>query len=100
MDLQKKYFHWLWASNNIRTDKPNYLINLELGVSVKFDQELAMFASFEEFYKSIADVQFLYGKRPNDEAVKSILVDAWNYLAIEERILESDISEIDADDLF
>ena len=86
--MQKdKYFHWIWGENKLREDSPEYLINLEIGVSIRFDSSLAMFASFEEFYKEIADVQFIY-ERPSDAQVERVLIEAWNYLALEEQKLD------------
>lgn len=84
------FHHWLWGENHTRPDKPNYLVNLEHGVSIRFDYEKGMFADFEEFYAEIADVQFLSGNRPEKEEVKRLLVEAWNYLCEEERILDEE----------
>ena len=72
MDLEKIYFHWLWGDNNIRNDRPNYLINLEYGVSIRFDYSKAMFIDYDTFYENIADIQFLSGKRPDKEKLTFI----------------------------
>lgn len=88
MSLHETYFHWLWGENKLREDEPEYLVNLEYGVSIRFDMGDAYSASFEEFYESIADVQFLSGERPSDEKLEELLTDAWNYLCHEERKLE------------
>ena len=50
-----------------------------------------MYADYEEFYKGIADVQFLYGERPDEDEVNRILTEGWNYLALEERKLDEDL---------
>lgn len=97
MNLQEKYYHWVWGENHIRPDKPNYLINLELGISIKFDYADGMFQDYEGFYESVADVQFLFGKRPGKERLEDILTDAYNFLGIEERLLDMDLEDIEAE---
>ena len=42
-----------------------------------------MFADFDEFYDSIADVQWIDGK-PDKATQNKILIEAWNFLTIEE----------------
>lgn len=88
MNNHDKYFHWLWGENKLRDDEPEYLVNLEHGVSIRFDMGDAYDASYEDFYGSIADVQFLSGQRPDKEKLEEILTDAWNYLCLEERKLD------------
>tara|TARA_R110002126_G_scaffold289552_1_gene444687 strand:- start:219 stop:512 length:294 start_codon:yes stop_codon:yes gene_type:complete len=92
-NIQKQFFHWVWGENKIREDEPTYLINLELAVSIRFDYSKGMFSSYEEFFNKIADVQFLNGNRPNKDEVTFILTEAWNYMVIEERILDNDLED-------
>lgn len=87
-ELGKKYFHWLWGENHLREDEPNYLINLEHSVSIRFDYADALGVSFEQFRNKIADVQFLSGRRPEPQRVEDILIEAWNYLCHEENLLD------------
>lgn len=85
----KEYFkHWVWGDNVLSNPDLLYLINLEYGVMVKFAHADAMWASYEEFANDIADVQFLNGVRPDEATVERLTVDAWNFLAICERIDE------------
>ena len=93
-NIQEKYFHWVWGENKIREDEPTYLINLEILVSIRFDYSEGMFASYDDFYNKIADIQFLNGQRPNDNRLNEILTEAWNYMAIEERILDNDLEDL------
>ena len=91
MSIEQKYYHWIWGENKLRSDAPNYLINLEIGVSIKFDSDLSMFSDYETFYESLADVQFFYGKRPSKSEIENILTEAWNYLCLEEQKLKNDL---------
>ncbi len=87
--IQEHFYHWVWGNNFIRGDEPSYLINLELGLSIRFDYKEGFFASYEDFIENIADIQFMLGDRPDDEdELERILTDAWNYLGIEERIAD------------
>ena len=86
-----KYDHQLWGENTLREDNPEYLINLEIGVSFRFNSSIAMYADYEEFYNGIANVQFLYGEKSGEDEVNRILTEDWNYLALEERKLDEDL---------
>jgi hypothetical protein len=94
----EKHYHWLWGENNLRPDRPNYLIHLEEGLSIRFDYGESMFASYEDFYESIADVQFLGGHRPDDERIEELKQEAWDYLCLEEDELENFMEEEDWDE--
>lgn len=98
--IQNHYFHWVWGNNYIREDEPSYLINLELALSIRFNYGDSFFSSFENFTENIADIQFLRGDRPDENELERILIDAWNYLGIEERIAdEFGLEDIDEDDI-
>lgn len=98
MSLHDQYFHWVWGENRLRHDKPEYLINLEHGLSIRFELGDAMYATFDEFVDGIADIQFLTGERPDTEELDDILTDAWNYLGYEERQLERDVEGMKDDE--
>jgi len=95
----EQYSSFFLAENKITHPEYEYIIHLaEPRCFIKYKVALAMFASFEEFYKHIAEVQWLDGKHPSKKEQERLLIDAWNYLGIEERILEDDMNEIDEDD--
>lgn len=82
---KNNYFHWIFGENILREDTPTYLINLEIGVSIRFTYKEAYFASCEDFFNIIADVQFFYGTRPKGVELDNILIEAWNFLCEFER---------------
>ena len=99
MDKIEAHKHWWWGENKqwfpedetlIRMDFPRCFIRYNLGD--------AYFASFEEFYESIAEVQWMDGEKPSKRVQEQIMTEAWNFLAIEERLLEEDLENIDLDD--
>lgn len=64
---------------------------------IKYRVDLAMFADYEKFYDSIAEIQWIDGK-PDKLTQEKILTEAWNFLCIEDEILENDMEELNADD--
>jgi hypothetical protein len=93
------YMHFYLAENKITHPDFEYIIHLaEPRCFIKYKVELAMFASFEEFFNHIAEVQWIDGVKPSIEVQKTMLTNAWNYLAIEERILEDDMNKMEEED--
>ena len=67
--MSEKYYHWIWGENILRDDEPNYLINLEIGVSIRFDFAAGYMIDFETFFDSIADVQFFLELAPGKRSL-------------------------------
>lgn len=98
-----EYAAFFLAENKITHPAHEYIIHLaEPRCLIKYDVGLAMFASYDDFFHSIAEVQWLDGPQaaPKGAALEDFFTRAWNYLAIEERILEADAEEDDDDDDF
>lgn len=92
---EEVFLHWIWGENNVIKNRQTYLINLKIGVSIRFNYEEAAFASYEEFVDNVADIQFIYGSRPNKDDVDNILTEAWNFLCAEEIQLSMDFEDIE-----
>ncbi len=101
-DKVKEYFkHWRWGDNLISHNGAMTLINLAYGLSVHFNYGDAFFASFEDFENNISDIQFINGERPNEAKVHELLIDAWNFMSIQEKIEDGfEIEELDDDSIF
>ena len=98
MEKIEEHKYWWWGENRqwypgeetlIRLQFPRCFIRYKLGD--------AYFASFDDFYNRIAEVQWLDGKRPSKKEQEEILIEAWNFLAIEEYILEDDMANFEID---
>ncbi|MDR0835939.1 MAG: hypothetical protein LBN11_05095 [Tannerella sp.] len=92
--------YWWWGENHQHFPDEETLIRLAFPrVFIRYKLADAYFASFREFYDSIAEVQWIDGTdtKPSEQEQAEILVEAWNFLAIEERILEEDLEDIDLD---
>lgn len=94
-----QYAAFFLAENKVTHPDFEYIIHLdEPRCFIKYHVGLAMFASYEEFYDHVAEVQWIDGVPPSKDEQKRIMTMAWNYLAIEERILEADHEEMEGDD--
>jgi hypothetical protein len=94
-----QYAAFFIAENKITHPEYEYIIHLaEPRCMIKYKLGQAYFAKYDEFYDNIAEVQWLDGTAPDKYAQEKLLVNAWNYLAIEERILEDDTEAMDDDE--
>lgn len=59
--------------------------------------QTALFASFEVFFGNIAEVQWIDGEVPDKKTQEQIFIEAWNFLCLEERILEEELGDMDDD---
>lgn len=90
--------HWWWGENHQWHHGEETLIHMaEPRVFIRYELSEAYFADFDEFYGSIAEVQWLDGK-PDKDTQERVLIDAWNFLSIEERLLEQDLEDIEIDE--
>ena len=100
MKLPEKFKNFFWVENKLFFPEEEFVIKLSYPrVFVRYNVGDSYFASFEDFYDSIAEVQYLDGEKekPSKEEQASILIDIWNYIALEERQLENDLEYIDED---
>lgn len=75
--IDRAYTHWRFAENFTNPDRIDF---------IKLSQPMAMlsfynnecFGGFEEF-KNGAEIQFLDGKRPNDDELELLLIEAYNF---------------------
>lgn len=95
----EEFKHYVWGENRVVFPDYEFIIKLtEPRVYIKYKLSEAYFSNFEEFYKSIAEVQWIDGVRPSEAEQKVILINMWNYLALEERLLEQDLENMEDDD--
>ena len=96
MKIIESHKHWYWCENRQCFPDEEFLIHLnEPRCFIRFDSKHAMLASYQEFYKSIAHIEWLDGQVPDDELKEQTLTEAWNFLAMEERILEGDLEDLE-----
>lgn len=91
-----QYAAFFWAENRITHPDYEYIIHLdEPRCMIKYKLADAMFATYEEFYGSVAEVQWLDGPgaAPTGQELEEFMARAWNYLVLEEDQLEQDLDE-------
>lgn len=52
-------------------------------VFVKYKLTEGYYSDFDKFFSTIADVQYLEGKRPSEIEQDEILTDIWNFITME-----------------
>ena len=91
--------HWWIGENKQHFPEQETLIRLsEPMCFIRYNVGDAYFASYEQFFESIAEVQWLDYVKPSVYKQEKILTEAWNFLAIEERLLEQDMEDIIIDE--
>lgn len=99
MNIPEKFRNYFWGENKLFFPDEEFVIKLDYPrVFVRFDVGDAYFASFDEFIESIAEIQYLDGERPSENENQKIMVDIWNYIALEERMLENDLADIEIEE--
>ena len=97
--IPEKFKNFFWGENKLFFPDEEFVIKLSYPrVFVRYNVGESYFSSFDEFFNSIAEVQYIDGKRPSEKEQQEILTDIWNYIALEERILENDITDIRIDE--
>lgn len=98
MEKIESHKHFWWGENHQHFDEQESIFKLsEPRVFIRYNIVDSYFSDFEEFYNSIVKVQWIDGK-PSEKEQMEILTDAWNFLVIEERLLEEDLEDIEIDD--
>lgn len=103
MNIPDKFKNFFWGENKLFFPDEEFVIKLSYPrVFVRYHVGESYFASFDEFWQSIAEIQYIDGERPPEKEHMNIMTDIWNYIALEERQLEDDLSneELDDDDLY
>lgn len=84
-----------------RTEHPGEECIIKLSyprVLIRYKLSEAYFSSYDQFFQSIAHIEWLDGERPqSQEEIDDIFTDCWNFLALEERKLQEDLDEEEED---
>lgn len=101
MRIPEKFKNFFWGENKLFFPEEEFVIKLSYPrVFVRYSLADGYFATFEEFFQNIAEIQYLDGERPGKKQHEEILIDIWNYIALEERQLETDLEAAEDDDFF
>lgn len=95
IDAHKHY--WLGENKQHHPEHETIIRMIDPRVFIKYEVGLALFADYDSFVSHIAEIQWIDGK-PDKKTQEQILQEAWNFLCIEDEILENDMHEIEEDD--
>lgn len=94
-----KFKHYIIGENQICFPGVEYILKLDFPrVYIKYNLSDAYFADFNQFYNSFAEVQWLDGVAPDTETQKEIFINAYNFLCLDERLLENDLEDLANED--
>lgn len=95
----ERYIHFYIAENQLCHPGYEFMLHMvEPRCFIKYKLSDGYFASFEEFYGSVADVQWIDGDKPSEAEQHRILTDAWNFLALDEQMLDEDLNAFNDED--
>lgn len=96
MKKNEAHKHYWWGENHQHFDGEETIIKMSYPrVFIRYQVGEAYFADFDEFYNSIAEVQWFDGDQVSYKQKQEIYIEAWNFLAIEERLLEEDLENLE-----
>lgn len=72
---------------------PEYEFVIKLSfprVFVKYKVTEGYYSDFDKFFKNVAEVQYLEGKKPSETEHQQIITDIWNYITMENNPMRDD----------
>lgn len=100
MNKAEAHKHFILGENKQWFPNEDFIIHMaEPRCFIRYSSELAMFSDYDTFYSSIPNVQWIDG-RPIESLIKQTLINAWEFLCIEEQILEDEFGHEFPPDLF
>ena len=97
MNIPEKFKNFFWGENKIFFPEEEFVIKLCYPrVFVRYTVSKS-FVDYETFKHNVVEIQYLDEERPEEKEQEIILIDIWNYIGIEERLLESDLKDIEND---
>ena len=89
MNYEERTLNWWYCDNIVHPHHEGHVGLLHLGSPSVFvlirDYADMYFRSYEEFAEHIAEVNFLYPEERDETDIDSLLTDAWNFMALQER---------------
>ena len=92
-DTPEAYSAFFWGENNVMHPEYEYIFHLEEPRCVIKFNIVELFAELDDFLESIVEVQWLDGTAPDPDEIDELLVKAWNFMTIEDSILDADNEE-------
>jgi hypothetical protein len=94
-----QYIHFFIAENKLCFPDEEFLLHMDFPrCFIRYKLGEGYFSGFDEFFASVAEVQWIDGVKPVAEEQNRILTAAWNFLAEDERKLEDDLNAMEEDE--
>ncbi|MBI9065237.1 MAG: hypothetical protein JEZ14_24850, partial [Marinilabiliaceae bacterium] len=91
-----KFKNYYTGTNNLFFPDYEFVIKLSFPrVFVRYKRTEGYYTNFNKFFKNVAEVQYLDGKRPSKVEEEDVLNDIWNYLTMEKSTQQDDYVEGD-----
>lgn len=98
-EYKEEYKEYWWGENAQFYPGQQSIIKLSTPrVLIRYELEDVLEANFKEFFDSIEEIHWLDGNDLEDTQKEAILKEAWDFLIIEEHLLEQDLLEMDDND--
>lgn len=95
MKIPEKFKNFFWGENKIFFPEEEFVIKLSYPrVFVRYTVSES-FVDYETFKHNVVEIQYLDGERPGEKEQEEIIIDIWNYIGIEERLLEDDLKDVE-----
>lgn len=89
MNYEERTLNWWYCDNIVHPKHDGHVGLLHLGSPSVFvlirDYADMYFRTYEEFSEHIAEVNFLYPEEREETDIDTLLIDAWNFMALQER---------------
>ncbi len=95
------YANFIWGENKQWHPGTDFIVHTVYPKClISFNSQLAMFSDFETFCSKIVSIKWLDPEPLSKTYIKEFLTNAWNFLVIEEELLEQDIIDYEVDEDF
>ncbi len=91
-----KFKNFYLGTNSLFFPDYEFVIKLSFPqVFVRYKIAKGYYSDFDKFFKNVAEVQYLDGKKPSWSEEQQILNDIWNYITMEKSVNQDDFIEGD-----
>lgn len=91
MKKTESHKHFYLAENRQHFPEELFIIHMaDPRCFIRFNDANAFFADYDEFYGNVASVEWIDGKPKDENLIERTMIDAYNFMVIEDRILEED----------
>ncbi|WP_439185443.1 hypothetical protein [Carboxylicivirga taeanensis] len=81
--IPENFKNYYLATNNLFFPEYEFVIKLSFpSAFIRFKRTEGYYTDFDKFFSSVADVQYLDGKKPTEVDERQILSEVWDFLTM------------------